>query len=145
MERSSDGNSFQKIGTVKPNNNTSITSNYSFVDMNAPSDLNYYRIRFVDIDGSYTFSPVKQCRAAATQQNMIVSSGKNITATFKKSDAGIVSLFDMQGKLLSKQEVAQGAKNIVFACATFSPGTYIVRFNSAISGQTISTRVILTK
>lgn len=145
IERSADGTLFEKIGSVKAVNNASSISSYSFVDVTATTDINYYRIRFIDIDGSFTLSPVKVVNAAATQENMIVSGGRNIVATFKKANAGTVSLFDMQGKLLSKQNVAQGQKSVLINGANLAAGTYIVRFNAASSGQTISARVIVTK
>lgn len=145
IEKSMDGTSFQKIGSVKAINSASTISSYSFLDMSPASPINYYRIRFVDIDGSSTYSSVKECRIPGTPQNMIVSGGRNIIATFKKADAGTLSLFDMQGKLLAKQEIMQGQKSVVLNSTPVAAGTYIVRFNSVTSGQIISTRVVLTK
>ncbi|MBO9701183.1 MAG: T9SS type A sorting domain-containing protein [Sporocytophaga sp.] len=58
VERSVDGISFQKIGTVKAGGNTSLVSNYSFVDKNPVSGVVYYRVTEVDNDGSQTLSKI---------------------------------------------------------------------------------------
>ncbi|MCR6638801.1 MAG: T9SS type A sorting domain-containing protein [Sporocytophaga sp.] len=56
VERSVDGISFQKIGTVQASGNTSLVTNYSFVDKNPVSSVAYYRVVEVDYDGSQTTS-----------------------------------------------------------------------------------------
>jgi len=56
IERSVDGKSFQAIGFVPARGNTSLVSNYSFVDRNPLSTVTYYRVVEVDDDESQTTS-----------------------------------------------------------------------------------------
>jgi len=53
VQRSTNGNDFVKIGFVNANQSPS----YSFTD-NKPFDVAYYRIKSIDIDGSYKYSSV---------------------------------------------------------------------------------------
>lgn len=55
IEKSEDGNTFQKIGTVKAAGNSSSIMRYSFVDAR-PNKRNYYRLKQVDLDGSFEYS-----------------------------------------------------------------------------------------
>ena len=55
VERSFDSRKFNKIGKVKAG-----LSNYSFIDNNALKATNYYRLRMVDKDGQFTYSPIRQ-------------------------------------------------------------------------------------
>ncbi|MER3470443.1 MAG: peptidase S8/S53 subtilisin kexin sedolisin [Chitinophagaceae bacterium] len=52
-------NQFVKIGEVAAHNNTS-QQQYSFIDEEQPkSGVRYYRLKMIDIDGRYTYSPVR--------------------------------------------------------------------------------------
>ena len=57
VERSSDGKTFEAIGQIKATN-MSQTRTYNFDD-NAPlSTISYYRLRMVDNDGTFKYSPL---------------------------------------------------------------------------------------
>lgn len=56
IERSSDAQNFQKIGTVAANG--SGNHQYKFEDCNPPAGKVYYRLRMIDIDETFTFSNI---------------------------------------------------------------------------------------
>jgi hypothetical protein len=58
VERSRDGTSFTKIGTVK-GHGTSFNHAYGFTDEQPYSGNNFYRLRQVDYDGKHAFSPIR--------------------------------------------------------------------------------------
>ena len=58
VQRSADGQSFQTIGTVKGQGNSSNLREYAFTDSRPITGQSYYRLRQVDIDGSSAFSSV---------------------------------------------------------------------------------------
>ena len=58
VQRSATGRDFSPIGTVAALGSSNQAANYSLVDRDAPAGLLYYRLRQLDRDGSYTFSPV---------------------------------------------------------------------------------------
>lgn len=62
VERSTDGVVFSKIGFVPATGN----SNYSYADLQPASGMNYYRIRSVDLDGSFKFSRIVSVSTMAT-------------------------------------------------------------------------------
>ncbi|MEO6669702.1 MAG: T9SS type A sorting domain-containing protein [Ferruginibacter sp.] len=66
IERSIDGNSFQKIGTVKASGNSNTLNEYHFVDWNIGGIVSrkeiYYRLKQKDLDDKYTFSPVRSVK-----------------------------------------------------------------------------------
>jgi hypothetical protein len=61
IERSLDGRSFERIGEVAAQGNTTSPTGYTFRDSQTPKSptLVYYRLRQVDADGTATFSPVR--------------------------------------------------------------------------------------
>ncbi len=58
VERSGDALFFSKIGTVAAAGNSSFPQQYSFTDNN-PKGINYYRLKQVDINGKFIFTPVR--------------------------------------------------------------------------------------
>jgi hypothetical protein len=58
IERSSDQNNFVNIGYVKGNGTTTQKSDYSFNDNTIDFGKYYYRLKQIDFNGSFTYSPV---------------------------------------------------------------------------------------
>lgn len=58
IERSADGSSFEKIGTVNGNGNSVQTIEYSFKDTTVQRGVYYYRLKQVDFDGRFEYSNI---------------------------------------------------------------------------------------
>lgn len=58
VERSASGHDFQYLGRVAATGNSQEIRSYGFQDAAALSGTSYYRLRMVDLDGSYTYSEV---------------------------------------------------------------------------------------
>ena len=80
VQRSATGGTFETVGTVKGQGNTSSAHNYAFVDSRPLAGRSYYRLRQVDTDGTTAYSPV------ATVQL------RNELAVYPNPSAGIVTL-----------------------------------------------------
>jgi hypothetical protein len=58
IQRSDDGNSFEKIAFVQGRMNSNIISNYSFVDYRPYYKISYYRLKQLDYEGKFSFSNI---------------------------------------------------------------------------------------
>ncbi|MFI5173022.1 MAG: hypothetical protein ACHQFW_11560, partial [Chitinophagales bacterium] len=58
VQRSNTGQSFSQIGNIAGAGNSSTENNYSFIDENPFSGINYYRLQMVASDGSYEYSNI---------------------------------------------------------------------------------------
>ncbi|MEL6674312.1 MAG: T9SS type A sorting domain-containing protein [Bacteroidota bacterium] len=68
VERSIDGRNFTKIGQVSGAGNTTVEQQYFFTDYTPSLGLTYYRLKQVDIDGTFEYSRIM---TAAPSQKMI--------------------------------------------------------------------------
>lgn len=59
IERSSDGRSFENLGIVFGKGNSTVISEYSFIDNNPLSGMNYYRLKQTDFDGQFSYSEIE--------------------------------------------------------------------------------------
>jgi hypothetical protein len=118
IERSFDGTTFTEIDFVKGAGNSKSTLQYSYqdVDVFTQTPLVYYRLKQVDVDGSYTYSEVVSVKQAAsnTEQvvvypNPIISDVTVELETLKAGKAEIM-ITDITGKIIDKTtvEVNQG-------------------------------------
>jgi hypothetical protein len=70
VEQSNDGQTFQKVGFVDGNNNSNQIRNYSFLIAN--SKAAYYRLKQVDFDEKFSYSPIRFVGAGA-HKGLLVS------------------------------------------------------------------------
>lgn len=56
IEHSSDGIAFDEIGTIQGMGTTMLRQSYTFVDANVQTAVNFYRIKQVDFNGTYSYS-----------------------------------------------------------------------------------------
>jgi len=121
-ERSFDGSNFTKIGTVKAG-----SSNYTFTDYGPAYDkINYYRVKEVDKDGKFSYSPVRMI--TFSNENIIAISPNPAHNILQINTVGRnnlqVSIFDMQGRKVSATVLTNG--NGVINVSTLAKGLYTV-------------------
>ncbi len=58
IERSQDGERWENIGFVEGNGTTTEFLNYEFIDENPSSSINYYRLKQIDFDEQFEYSPI---------------------------------------------------------------------------------------
>lgn len=139
IEKSSDGIKFEKIGSV-PATGLPV---YSFIDFNVQSK-NYYRIKSVDINTGYKYSPV--LRVSGGQQTVLLSAfpspaTSEITIQHPVCSSNskiLISSIDGRNVLnvLSNRNALQSKVNI----SNLRPGVYIVRYED--NNQTQSLKII---
>ena len=65
VQRSATGSEYATIGAVKGQGSTTMAHDYSFVDSRPLAGTSYYRLRQVDADGTFSFSPVAAVQTEA--------------------------------------------------------------------------------
>lgn len=63
VERSSDGEIWEKIGTVQASGNSNSLLTYEFIDKNPKEGMSYYRLTSYDLDGSVSYKGVRSVEA----------------------------------------------------------------------------------
>ncbi len=130
IEHSIDGSLFEKIGKADGKGTYSTSSDYTFVHQPAmPFGIHYYRVRQVDFDGMFAYSPVKSVIFDEIESMAYPNPSKGkITvriANWKSLES--VVLIDVSGKEIFKSV----EKNSVLEISTvhLAPAIYILRFN----------------
>ena len=146
VERSADAISFQKIGEVQGNGNSTSLQQYSFTDEDAhnfASQKNqtvvYYRLKQIDYDGAFEYTEIHAANFSAS--NFMASllfpnpAQSNTRIEYELSDASDVeiSIYDLNGRKiisLSDEHQTAGKHSLDFNTDMLAAGIYFVRMNA---------------
>lgn len=138
VERSLDGTSFERIGTVAAAGGSSTPRNYGFVDNQVPTPRNpqiplYYRLRQVDLNGIFAYSPVRAVvlpgqTSAAAGLALFPNPVHGGAATLRGAVPGtVVTIFDALGRLVTSAPADAAGTTTLALPAGLPAGVYVVR------------------
>jgi PKD repeat protein len=123
IQRSAEGINYTTIGVVNALNAIN-GSNYSWQDISPLSNLNFYRLRMVDIDASSKISPVRILRFGE-KDDLLVFPTLTSNLVFIQSPKEVTAqLINMLGEVL-QQKVVKGSAS--FDVSGLPSGTYIIK------------------
>ena len=143
VERSADGKIFHRIGTLAAAGSTQARTTYDLTDEQPLSGTSYYRLRQVDLDGTTTYSPVRNVKRGLTKgEGLAVYPGRSaqewvvstaLSAETLAQGPATVRVFDALGRLhqvpcpADASQVGQWALDL----RSLPTGIYIVRLITA--------------
>ena len=126
IERSNNGITFSKIGQVAGAGNSSILLSYQYYDENPLKGNNYYRLRQVDIDGRFNYSPTRLVNFKGNTYFVILNnptSGTPIIVKTTETNATL-SIFDESGKKI--KDLQMTGNSISITVDPLSNGIYLL-------------------
>ncbi len=136
IQRSVDGKSFDDIGYVKGHGDSDELISYSFKDYAPPSGLIYYRLKQVDFDGAFEFSPIEVVEIIKqTNESLSIFPNPVRGTSTKLKTQGIhneeisISIITIEGKILWQNQVLvpyEGSTVDLAFNKEFRKGTYIM-------------------
>lgn len=145
VQRSLDGQTYQKIAWVDPKGTAGGPARYELYD-NEPvfNQPMYYRLRMVDLDGSAEFSPVRSVTLQQKQAVMVFpnpSEGQFFIRFEELVEAGTqLEIFDAMGRRISQKMLEEGALLEEINLDGAAKGVYRLRITRA--GQVIYNGVL---
>lgn len=137
VQRSTDNSSYVAIGQVTAAHNSSLPTNYSFMDASPAGGNNYYRLKEVDLDGNSMYSKIVSVNFGVNGQNVVAvypnPAHESFQLQFKNMQTGKyeMSLFSPVGQVIQSRsiQVSNPASYIetVPLSSGLAEGTYIVR------------------
>ncbi len=129
-------NEWEKIGFVTGYGNSNSPKHYFFIDENITASGKYfYRLKQIDNDGSYDFSPIvlveiENPKEFALEQNYPNPFNPNTVISYQLSASGKVTLkiYDVLGKeiaMLVNEEKESGVYEVEFDASYLAGGVYL--------------------
>ena len=136
VERSADGVAFARMGTVAAAGSSSAARSYELLDARLPAGaaLLYYRLKQVDADGTFSYSPVRTVAlagAGAAAGLALYPNPAHSAATLLGALPGaVVTVLDALGRPVASA-TADAAGTAALALPALLPaGVYVVRAGS---------------
>lgn len=133
VERSSDGSHFASIATVSAEGNSNTPENYTAIDEHPLKGINYYRLKPVDLDNRFSYSPVIIVRGDNAPAPALFP---NPATTYFRLAAGSdpireVNIYDLAGRRAFSM-LNPPTSNMVFVpCSGLAQGVYFVEIKTA--------------
>ena len=145
VERSVDKNNFEKIGFVPGFGTTSEKRSYSFVDNKVSNGKYFYKLKQIDLDGSYKYSDIVEANVV---QLLTYSLEQNYPNPFNpttkiKFTIPDVALSGVEGSLVSLKVYDVLGNEVATLVNEYKPaGSYEVEFNGhSDGGQNLSSGI----
>ena len=134
-----EGAEFRSVGSIKSNGNSSVRKSYSFNDKNENAGTTYYRLKNVDLNGSFTYSEIRTVKGIGAVNDVTVfpnpaRSNSKISVVGVTANSSI-QLLDFSGKVLKNMNSTtvnsldlSGVKN----------GTYLIRIIDKSTNVTVN-------
>jgi hypothetical protein len=127
VERSLDLSNWTTIGSVMAAGNSDLISGYSFKDSSVQNDMNYYRLKQVDIDKRYTYSKTIKVYGTIVEAISILPNPfvESIRIRFKNLRSVDVGLFSIDGRPVKWWRSVHAEQKL--DAFTLPPGIYVCK------------------
>lgn len=134
IERAGEDQNFIAIGQMEAAGYSFQAKSYSSIDPNPISGANYYRLKLVDLDGSFAYS---QTVRVFMEQDMIdvvpnpVKVGQDLQVLIRLQESQLItlSLANLHGQIVhrSRQEIRAGQEQIPISTYNLARGIYLLK------------------
>lgn len=149
IERSVNGANFGVIGLVQASGNSSIQHKYAQQDKNAPNGTIAYRLKIVDADGHFNYSPIRVIQLENSGNTVVYPNPakSGFTISFSGSwQQKVVNaqLFDANGKRVYVNEWKQCPASVYVSTNGLQSGSYMLKISDR-SNNSVSIVVQIIK
>ena len=104
MERSIDGQSWREFAQLLAALESSEGRNYLSQDFTAPATRAFYRLRVVDLDGSYRFGPIREVNPWSVGNDLVLfpnplQEGLLYLQWDQPADIDQIEVYDLRGRI----------------------------------------------
>lgn len=126
IERSTDAKSWINLGIVQAAGNSNAKNNYNFVDSIPESGLNYYRLKMVDLDGTYAYSRIKSVNFPEFSWAVLYPNPVNdiLQITISNKRVRKIRLIDSYGRTMFNEQVSSASMRVDMK--SYVPGAYFI-------------------
>jgi hypothetical protein len=122
-----DGTVWEEIATVDGAGNSSVTNMYHFTDKNIPNTKIYYRLKQVDFDGQFSYSPIRTIEGKNEADLSAMPNPFTNAFNLSSSAEGTATMYDSFGREIKREKIAMG--NTEINTEDLAAGVYYLLFS----------------
>lgn len=140
IEHSINGREFVEIDQIEGAINSSVERFYTYIHKDAAEGTNYYRLKQVNIDGTFSYSPIEAVRLAIKMDVDIfptLAENQVTLAVSVELDSDVqIEVYNILGRLVSTDILERGATQTILNVANLQKGQYLVRISNGADVHT---------
>ena len=140
LESGTDGRNFKSIGEVKGSGTSDFTNEYHFNDKNPLLGVNYYRLKQVDFDGTFSYSEVTSVTVQSSKVSRVLSNPVADELTIVQSqttdEVQGIFIFNALGELIKSTTSAPETITTSIPVSDLASGHYYVEIRGKSSSET---------
>ncbi len=134
IEKSRDGTEFRAMEKIPSQGDSREISSYRTIDRQPNRGINYYRLKQVDLDGSFTYSKIVSITLEALAYDLVVypnpiAKGQELVIASRFAEDLDISIVDATGKVLITSKIGNG--NGTVGTEALSSGVYYYQIRGA--------------
>ncbi|MBS1496644.1 MAG: M4 family metallopeptidase [Bacteroidetes bacterium] len=137
VERSTDQVTFSAIGTVAAN--TLSSASYHFIDTKPGAGITYYRLRFINDNGSFSYSKIANVNLLTKTKLWVVPNPVNGIFTIHFTNTTTIkqiNITDAAGKIIKEINPSGSNGNVSVDATAFAKGIYFINITDAENNHT---------
>ena len=135
VEHSTDGILFTSVAQVQGTGTSNQNHSYQYLHQGPENGLNFYRLKQVDLDGTFQYSRQIQVDHEITTWAEVFPNPVSETFTFRVNgwdETGKLTIRDMQGRLVFEQLVSESGL-LPVSTSDWAPGIYMYELHHSFS------------
>ena len=148
LQATSDGENYTSLGIVKGASNSVNNKDYRFLDRDPMTAITYYRLKQVDYDGKYTYSPVISVERTVNNQLIVypnpVTDNLRIEMNIESAGYYTFSFVEVTGSLINEIIYLEKGYNqkTIDVSGKLSNGFYLLRVSNQLEETLFVTKII---
>ena len=141
IERSADGKNYSSIGIVPAAGNSSMPTDYSFVDPAPLTGRNFYRLKESDLDNRFMYSDIRSLSFAAPNGQKLTwfqAGGTTVEVDLQAGSNEWYTVTDISGRTIEQGQLSSGKLYL----SQLPGGMYVVKVATS-SGSVLTTKVFV--
>lgn len=136
IERSTDGDNFETLTTIKGANNSNARIDYNAVDMNPPAGTIYYRLKQTDNNGTFKHSGIDVITIDEKTSFSVVPNpthgSAHISFRSRGEETSVLTIYDHKGQPVITKEIftEKGQNSAEIDLSEYPKGMYLVVLTS---------------
>lgn len=130
VQRSIDGSRFDFLTVIEGSGSTNIPTHYVYEDKSPFNGRTYYRLKQVDLDGGFEYSPIRQVYLEGIGISIFPSPATDeitIRPLAKLNSDAIIEVVNADARLLHRYQIKKEDNFKTISLVDFDPGVYFVK------------------
>ena len=144
IQKSADAKNWETISFVEGNGTSLEVNNYEYLDENTTSNIEYYRLKQVDLDGAFEFSSIVAIQKEGKKQSNWKTYPNPVVDQLTIEDfQGTVTVFNLLGQPLRSISIQNEIEQISFS--DLENGQYLLQMIANDGTKTMNRIVKISK